>query len=374
MKIALLLPRSVIYPSLSFDIVDGLNSSFKNLGLEGQHQIVSAGIGVAAKDEDIYAHTEKLLLEGADIVIGYINPGSAQFIHPLFEASGKKLIVLDSGYHFPNFQGKLSNAYFISLQGGLCARVIAHKAIEEGYKDFAFTCSFFDAGYRPSYIYATTVEEKGGQIVFNHVTPLQRADFTLDPLVKYLESNKQTAVLASFCGDMAEDFFKESAALNIASNAIYGTGFTAEEQWLGKIAYPGNDWSVAVAWSKTLKTPENQEFVKTMDGIKEGKANLFSLLAWEAAQFIASGNDSLDGISINSPRGTVFMNSENRYTEAAVYYASIAKDENNGNCVLKDVETASYTENEREELKKNIASLYNININSWQNAYACLES
>lgn len=374
MKIALLLPRSVLYPSLSFDIMDGLKNSFKKLGLEGQHEIVSAGIGVAAKNEDIYINSEKLLLEGADIVIGYINPDSAEFIHPLFEASGKTLIVLDSGYHFPNFQGKLSNAYFISLQGGLCTRTIADKAIKDGYSDFAFICSFYDAGYKPSYIYSTAIEEKGGQIVFNHVTPLKREDFTLTPLAKYLENNTKTAVLASFCGDMAEDFFRESVSQNIAAHAVYGSGFTAEEQWLDKIAYPGNDWSVAVAWSKALNTPENKDFVATMDSVKEGKANLFSLLAWEAAMFIGSGNENFDGISINSPRGTVFMNPENRYTEAPVYYAVVGKNENTGNCLLKNITTVLNTENEREELKKNIAFIQNNTTNSWHNAYACLES
>lgn len=373
MKIALLLPRSVLYPSLAFDIVDGLKNSFKNMGFEGHHEIVSAGIGVAAKNEEIYAHTEKLLLEGSDIVLGYINPSSAEFIHSLFESSGKTLIVLDSGYHFPHFQGRLSNAYFISLQGGLCTRAITNKAIEEGYKNFAFTCSFYDAGYRPSYVYAAAVEDKGGSIGFNHITPLNRGEFSLDPLAQYLESNTQTAVLASFCGDMAEDFFRESATLSIP-HAVYGTGFTAEEQWLTKIPYPGNDWSSAVAWSKTLKTQENETFISIMDGIKDGKANLFSLLGWEAAMFIASGNDSYDNISINSPRGKIFMNPDNRFTEAPVYYAVIAKDENTGNCLLKDVTNVLNIENEREGLNKDIAFIQNNNINSWLNAYACLES
>lgn len=374
MKIALLLPRSVLYPSLSFDIMDGLKNSFKKLGMEDRYEIVSAGIGVAAKDEEIYAPAEKLLLEGADIVIGYMNPASAEFIHPLFEASGKTLIVLDSGYHFPGFKGKLSNAYFISLQGGLCARVITNKAIEEGYTNFAFTCSFYDAGYRPSYIYTNTVENKGGTVGFNHVTPLRRAEFTLEPLAQYLKNNPETAVLSSFCGDMAEDFFTESRILDIASHAFYSIGFTAEEQWLDKITYPGNEWSSAVAWARALETSENKEFVNIMNGIKQGKANLFSLLGWEAAMFIALGNDNFDNITINSPRGKVFMNPENRFTEAPVYHATIAKNETTDNCILKDIVIASDTESERLELKKDIDFIQNYNINSWLNAYACLES
>ncbi|MGI9650007.1 hypothetical protein [Chryseobacterium sp. RLHN22] len=373
MKIALLLPRSVIYPSISFDIIDGFKQALKNIGLEGHHEIVSAGIGVAAKHQEIYDRCEQFLIEGADIIIGYINPISAEFIHSLFQSSNKKLIVLDSGYHFPSFQGMLSNAYFISLQGGLCTRVITQKAIEEGHKNFAFTCSFYDAGYKPSYIYPSAVEEKGGAIVFNHITSLRREDFTLNPLTEYLEQQKETAVLTTFCGDMADDFFREGNNL-VNNHSVYGTGFTSDEAWLSKIPYPGSDWSSAVAWSKTLKTPENETFVSIMDGIKEGKANLFSLLGWEAALFIAFENETFDGITITSPRGKVFMNPDNRFTEAPVYYATVSKDEITGNCLLKDVEFAAVTEAEREHLGNNIKHIQGIEANTWLNAYACLES
>ncbi|MDF2934570.1 MAG: hypothetical protein K0R36_3901 [Chryseobacterium sp.] len=373
MKIALLLPRSVIYPSISFDIMDGFKKSLKNMGLDGYHEIISAGIGVAAKHEEIYARCEQFLLEGADVIIGYINPLAAELIHPLFESSDKTLLVLDSGYHFPSFAGKLPNAYFISLQGSLCTRVIVNQAIEHGYKNFAFTCSFYDAGYRPSYIYATAVEEKGGTIGFNHVTSLRRADFTLAPLTEYLEQEKETAVLVTFCGDMAEDFFGESNKIG-SNHSVYGTGFTSDELWLRKIAYPGKDWNSAVAWSETLETPENEIFVKALNNNKEGKANLFSLLGWEAALFIGLENSEFDDISINSPRGKVWMNPENRFTEAPVYYATVAKNENTGNCLLKDVHIASVTEIERESLKNNIQTMQNIEVNTWLNAYACLES
>lgn len=342
------------------------------MGLEGYHEIVSAGIGVAAKHEEIYAHCEQFLLSGTDIIVGYMNPLAAEFIHPLFESSGKTLIVLDSGYHFPKFS-KLPNAWFISLQGSLCTRVIVQKAIEDGFRNFAFSCSFYDAGYRPSYVYAAAVEEKGGSIVFNHITSLRRSDFTLEPLKEFLNKEEGTAVLASFCGDMAEDFFTESSGM-VGSGKVYGTGFTSDETWLNKISYPGYDWSTAVAWSGELQIPENKVFISTMNRIKEGKANLFSLLGWEAAQFIGFDNTSFNGMTINSPRGTVAINPENGFTKSVVYYATVSKDEITGNCLLSNLQVASVTESEREGLKNNIQSLQNMEANTWLNAYACLES
>ena len=376
MKIALLLTRSVIYPSMAFDIMDGFKSSLKKLGVEGKHEIVSSNIGVAGKNEEIYICCEQLLLNNTDIIIAYINPITAEFIHPLFENSGKLMIVLDSGYHFPNFQQKLSNAHFISLEGNLCSRAIVRKAAEEGLQDFAFTCSFYDAGYRPPYTYSTSVEDKGGSITYNHITPLKRSDFSLEPLAGYLEENKDAALLTSFCGDMAEDFFRESSKFkSIISSKIYGSGFTAEEFWLSKIPHPGYNWSSSIPWSLTIVSEENKDFVATMENIRQNKANIFSLLGWEAALFIEAANEkSLDAITIHSPRGKVYMNPVTGFSSAPIYYATVAKNKETGNCQLEDITEAENLDEERSRLQHHILAVQNVTSNSWFNAYACLES
>lgn len=376
MKIGLLLPRSVIYPSMSFDIMDGFKQALKKHGLGNSHQIISAGIGVAGKNEEIYAQAEQMLLDGTDIIIAYINPLAADFIHSLFISSGKQLLVLDSGYHFPPFQEKLSNARFISLQGALCGRTMTRKAIEDGNTNFAFTCSFYDAGYRLPYVHSASAEEKNVTVGFNHITALRRQEFTLDPLSEYLENNTDTALFASFCGDMAEDFFKESIKHNlIVSHNTYGSGFTAEEQWLDKIPYPGRDWQCTVPWSVAIDTPENMEFIAAMEEIRQGKANVFSLLGWEAASYVAVTNGELsDGIKIVSPRGEVYMNPETGFSEAPVYYATVVKNERNGNCALSSLTEAEGIEGDRERLKHDIDFIRNTTANSWLNAYACLDS
>ncbi|MFD1602884.1 ABC transporter substrate-binding protein [Flavobacterium artemisiae] len=376
MNIALLLPRSVLYPSISFDIMDGLKACFKNLGLEGAHQITTTSIGVAGKNEEIYTSCEQLLLNGTDIIVGYMNPFSAEYIHPLFESSGKVLIVLDSGYHFHSFDGKLSNAYFISLQGNLCSRAIVRKALEEEQKNFAFTCSFYDAGYRAPYSYAFATEEKGGMIGYNHITPLKKADFSLEALAQYLESNKDAAILTSFCGDMIEDFFREAQKNNsISSRKTYGSGFTAEEWWLSKIPYPEYDWSCSVPWSSKIESKENKEFITVMEDLRPHKANIFSLLGWEAALFISIMNkNSIDGLTINSPRGIVFMNPNTGFSEAPVYYATVTKNEETGNCRLDHVTEVVNLDSERESLQQSIEAIKDTVANSWLNAYACLDS
>lgn len=360
---------------MSFDMIDGLKSGLKKAGA-GNHEIVSASIGLAAKNEENYARCEQVLLDGADIVVAYMNPHAAEYVHPLFVSSGKKLLVLDSGYHFPAFEGKLSNAWFLSLQGNLCCRAIMRKAAADGFRNYALSCSFYDAGYRPSYTYTAAAEDQGGTVGISHITPLRRAEFSLDKLAEYLENNKDTALLASFCGDMAEDFFRESARLQlIAAHNTYGAGFTAEEEWLAKIPFPGREWDAAVPWAKGADNPANAEFVQTMEAIRENKANIFSLLGWEAALFITAMETAGDGeIRLDSPRGTVRIDKDTNFSEAPVYYARVVKNEDNGNCRLSDIREAGDLQEERRYLQRDIAYIQSTTANSWLNAYACLDS
>lgn len=191
--------------------------------------------------------------------------------------------------------------------------------------------------------------------------------------MEFLEKKQETAVLATFCGDMAEDFFGGSRDMADYCH-VYGIGFTSDETWLGKIPYPGYEWTAAIAWSRNLDIPENENFVNIMDGLIYGKANLFSLLGWEAAQLIGLENTEFDEMSIKSPRGKIYMNPESGFSEAEVYYATVSKDEHTGNCLLKDIQESSVTEAEREGLQKNMEYIRTIETNTWFNAYACLES
>lgn len=378
MKIGLLLPRSVIYPAIAFDMLDGLKAGLKHLIPDDTFEIATASIGVAAKNGEIYSQCEQLLLDGANLIIGYINPLAAEHIHPLFVSAGAHLLVLDSGYHFPSFEGKLSNAHFISLQGNLCSRAITRKALEDGHQRFAFTCSFYDAGYRLPYSYSMALEERGVTVGFNLITPLRRAEFTLEPLATYLSQNKDTVLLASFCGDMSEDFFRESSRLDLLSNhKTYGAAFTAEEVFLSKIPYPGNTWECVVPWSLLLSNEQNQVFITAMNATRSKKATIFSLLGWEAALFIAATKGDFDNnaIELDSPRGKLVFDTHTRFTYGPVYHANVIRDESNGNCKLDNISEITDLNGEIENLEKDFATIRNaVSANAWLNSYACLDS
>ncbi|MBL7934663.1 MAG: ABC transporter substrate-binding protein [Bacteroidia bacterium] len=375
-----MLPRSVIYPSINFDIVDGIRAGLLHERCE-QTQIVTASIGIAAKNDEVYARCEQLLMDGADVVVAYVNPSTAEFIHPLFTASGKMLIVLDSGMHFPSAH-KLSNAFFISAQGALCCRVSARLAVRSGTFVNAFTCSFYDAGYRTPLAFIDSLDRAGGSIAFNYITPLKRSEFSLEPLANHLQENPTHGVLAGFCGDMAEDFFKAGKKLDLfAKYTIWGSPYMTEELWLDKIPYPGGPMKTSVTWARSIDIPGNRAFMQALN--KPGKANIFSVIAWEAAVLIAAASEDLTseaatakwaGNHFEGPRGKLFVNPDTNFVEAPVYIAEVNKQPENEYCRLDVLSEADCTEDERALLQANIKQFSGEVLNSWYNAYPCLDS
>ncbi len=381
-QIGILIPRSSIYGSMNFDFIDGLKTSLANMGVKGV-DIATAGIGIGGSDKDIYSACEKMLLDGVEVIAGYINPTSAEMIQPMFENANAVFILLDAGYQFPRPGYKQTNSFTLSLEGALACKVLPQIAAQKGDTSFAYTCSFFDSGFRAAFGFFQGVADAGSAITFNHVTQLKRADFTLEPLTNHLKENPAVAVMGAFCGDMAQDLFGGmEAEEEYSRHNLYGAPFTIEETWLAKSPYPGAPVTGVVPWASGLKNPENEAFVAAM-AKRNRTANYFSLLAWEAGQLIAKALEAdnaterialLESYSFTSPRGTITIDKETHTSLAPLYVATAVENEANGMCLLVPGHevNANDVSSQRAKLWQEIAAFQG-GFTSWFNAYACLD-
>lgn len=381
-QIGILLPRSGVYPTMTFDMVDGFKSALNTSGAEN-YELKTAGIGHGGNNKEIYTACEQLIMNGASIIVGYINPSTAAVLEPMMKASNTLMISLDAGYHLQSPTQQLQNTFTLSLQGALAARITPYIAAKRGIGKFAFTCSFYDAGYRIPFGLFNGSDDNNCQIVFNHTTKLKKNEFTIEPLTSYIANNKGTAIFSATCGDMTKDLF-EAAANNTAFTDVpwFASSFTAEESWLSQIPFPNTNISAIVPWSRNLNNQENNVFATKMTE-KNRVPNVFSLLGWEAGQIVAEAlkhSDisaqiaALKASTFSTPRGTLSFDPKTLEAIMPLYEGTIVRNEDNGTCrlTLADAIPDDIVRMNYYKLRTESALLEDGNT-SWFNSYGCLD-
>ena len=369
-RIGLLLPRSTDYPSMGFDMLDGLRSSLQIAGNENA-SFFTENIGFGVDAALNYSKAEKLFLQdGVEMIIAYCDSSNAESLYRLANALGKPFIILDAGMQLPQIAPS-PYCYHISLQGLQACRILGNMA-GSGNRKVLMATSFYDGGYRGPWSYDRGVSEAGGSICGNYVSGFKQTEFTIDPYIGLLQQCGAGSVGACFSSYLAELFFKALTERKKETIPIpfYCSPFMAEEQLLAKCDFPGGEFYTVVPWASSLNNPQQKQFRQSIE--KNKTANVFHLLGWEAGlvvmQLIQNSIQSLKGFSYESPRGKVTIHPLTQYTYASLYKGFIKADVN-GKCALEITETITIDANDHikvmEDKPDAVAS-------GWRNNYLCI--
>jgi len=337
-RIGILLPRSVEYPSISFDMLDGLRIHLRLLGLNDV-TVHTENTGFGEDPEATHAAAEKLVINhDVDFIIAYATSLNAEAMYPFSTTTGKPILFVDAGMeHFD--QPAHPNCYHLTLQGTQACSLLGEAAASH-YKQLIFASSFLDGGYRGNW-FMNEAGIKAGATVTGHFVSLYREeDFSL-AILEDVRSRTEgdAAVLAAFTTYLTGFFLKhlKNASAQLKNTAFYCSPFFAEELQLDVSPFPDVNMSTIVPWARTIESAENQVFMDTLKKEKNKTANIFHLLGWEAAlvvqQFITGGQASIDTMSFSGPRGTVRFHPETHCAYAPLYEGKIVAGDN-GNCRL----------------------------------------
>jgi branched-chain amino acid transport system substrate-binding protein len=323
-----------------------------------------------------------LLQEDADIVILCADTKITEMLQPLFTASNKILLAVNFGANFPDTWQPAPTTITHSLNFCLHTRLTGKLAADETNKKAINVVSYFDGGYRQCYCMLNTHQENGGVPVFNYVTAHKSADFTLEPLVNFLEQNNDVnSLLCLFAGDMAEKFYREVSPLQKKYNLrLYVSPMMMEGSLKNEL---GNEFSIEqvkgfIPWHYSLKNTGNDVFKETISAAGHS-ANYFSLLGWESGILLNeilrlnnTGNTnaatvvrSLTEISFDSPRGWMKIDAATQHSYGPSYLATckdnmeITVGNETGNI---NEEWTAFT---KEKLPPGESS-------SWRNTYLCI--
>lgn len=336
-NIGMLLPRSGEFPSMSFDLLDGLRLNLKRLGVPVQ--VFTENVGFGEDPEVTHAAAEKLVLQhDVQMIIAYATSLNAEALYPFAQASGKPFLFLDAGMEiFEADPHPLCR--HLTLQGLQACKILGVKAGETGPKVFAAS-SFFDGGYRGSWAFQEGVVKSGGSICGHFVSHYQPQEFNLDNFVAQLQQSEAKSVTAAFSTYFVELFLKHLAETDEHTRNVplYCSPFMADEQLLSAITHPKAQLNTIVPWATSLDNEANAVFTGTVKKEKNKTANIFHLLGWDAAfavQRVIEQNNiaSMDGWSFESPRGTVTFHPQTHNAYAPLYEGEISTGPD-GKCLL----------------------------------------
>jgi branched-chain amino acid transport system substrate-binding protein len=371
-RIGFLLPRSTEFPSMAFDLLDGLRTHLRLTGYD-DCQVFTQNVGFGDDAGAVYMAAEKLVMENdVQLIIAYATSLNAELLYPLADTTGRPILFVDAGMEFfdapPN-----PNCYHITLQGlESCVR-IAKKAGENGNAVFSAT-SFLDGGYRSVWAFEKGLQATGSNFSGHFVSHYQPAEFTLAPLTANLAGGQSNAVLASFSSYLNQLFLTKlkDEPDTTRSLPFYCSPFMADESLLPNIPFPGGTFHTFVPWASSLANAANDEFLATILAEKKKTANLFHLLGWEAAtaakQVLELGIASLAGWSYESPRGTVTFHGETHCAYAPLSSGYIVAGEN-GNCMLQLTGTETVSADDHRKL---FFMKPEEGFSRWRNNYFCI--
>lgn len=371
-SIGILLPRSVEYPAMGIDILDGIRLHMKQLGFDCTFYTEGTGFG-----EDIVAvqtSAEKLLLNNdPDLFICYATSLNAETLYSFAKSSGKPILFIDAGMEIFDAPPH-PLCYHLTLQG-LTACLKSGEMAGEGGRKVIAASSFLDGGYRSTLAFCNAVAEKGGTIEGHYVGHYLPKEFSVAHLDLLVKNTHAQAITASFSSYLVELFMSHLAKENSIADypPFYCSPFMADEQLLSSVPFPQATFNVVVPWATSITNEANTIFLETIHAQKKKTANIFHLLGWEAAaaakHILESGAiENLNNWSFESPRGTVHFDAETHSAYAPLYQGKIEND-GQDNCKLVIEKELEVTQ----ELHRKIHFLRpEGEYTRWKNNYFCI--
>lgn len=340
MNTGFLLPRSVVYPLIAFDFLDGCKSFLKHTGMDTN--ITTDSIGFGHDEKEVYSKTEAMLMgTNPDVVVAFIDSPITAMLEPLFSATGKILIVVNMGLNYPGTASATSTLIHHSFNLAFNCRLTGKLAAAEKQGKAIIATSFYDGGYLHCFAMAAGYQQAGGIISHNFVTNYKKEEFTTAPLEEYYRSNPdENKLLCLYSGDVSDLFYKAAASLQQEKEInLYVSPMMLDESLkdiLGP-AFQIKNTKGYTSWVSSLENESNGVFKKQFEGDTGRKPGIFSLLGWETGillqQISQLAQNGLKGSALvqqlkkvqpDSPRGWLKTDDQTNQTFSPSYLVSLS--------------------------------------------------
>ena len=375
MKIAFLLPRSDMFPTLPRDFLNGFKigiSSVPELA-STEMDIMVESIGNGA-DEAVLNKAEQIILEGkADVIVAFCSAFHLSALVKTANSYQFPILVVDLGGNV--LKGEHFSPWVLHHSLHLCnaAYMAGSYAATHIGKKGAVISSFYDGGYQLPAAFVDGFVENGGEVVYNFVAPMEYKTTDYSSMLEGIQSNEADVLFGIFSYKESQAVFeflsshRESEIPPVmAIPLMTDESMDFPDYGLGQVL------SMA-SWTFSDPGPEMQTFLDEYKGAFKQTANIFSLLGYETYQLLtkmqlqegAKGIKEMSATEVvGSPRGPLLVN-DNNQTEIKQHYLRSFE----YNCTAyKNKVIATIPAMEERQL---VTHYENVAYTGWLNPYIC---
>jgi branched-chain amino acid transport system substrate-binding protein len=338
MKAGILYPRSKAHPGMMVDFLDGIKLALNYHQLKHDVELITESIGFGGHEKEVYEKAEKLLeLEGADIIVAYIDLRAVPILEPLIQASGKLMIVVNSGANYPENWAPQSNIIYLTLQHSFLCWLSGVLAAGNNNPGAAVATSFYDGGYLHIAALSKSFSRNGGHILHNHVNKgVYNETFEIEALTDFLAADKEVhKLLCVFDSAPATLFYDRLNKYNDSNRLQLYVSPMMMERAAWQNHENGYNFLIKghLPYHDASESEVNTQFRNFFTAQSKREPSIFALQGWETSLvlrevllnckenytdgvFVA---DHLATVTINSPRGTLNLDSETAYFIAPAY-------------------------------------------------------
>lgn len=292
MNVTVLLPRSSVYPTIGFDLIDGFRACLKQKSDGASITIQTISIGFGGETQEIYVAAETAFLQHqADVLLLFGESHAAELVAPLADALGKWLIQVSPG---ANLCETVTNSQrFVHLSGNLAFHswLTGQRAVTRAEQPGILATSYYDSGYGQIFAGLTSFQQQGGKMVGNFVTSFDPQQRGIEPLVAMVEDIGEAtgSILAFFSGDVSPWFTEQLAAQSIfQTTQVFANAMLLDLESTQRM--PENtvlpQMQGYTAWHPHIDDAEQQSIRALLQTITKREARLTTMLGWEAGLLV----------------------------------------------------------------------------------------
>jgi branched-chain amino acid transport system substrate-binding protein len=322
LRIGVFLPKSDMFPKLSIAFLNGIKLPFKSLASNQiMPQFVYEGIGNGS-DDAVFNTIEKMLLQDeADVIVCFCSYFLLDRLTLIANTHQKPIFhvtlgarVLKKVHYSPYMIHQslnLSHGCYLSGQLG----------VEKFGKRVAMLSSFYDGGYHMAEAFYNGLLDSGGEVVYNHVSPLDYQSETFETLIVKLQTIKPDFVFMIFSYNEAKKMLAVLHENGFDDLPAIAIPLMTNEGLLTHAIYPNNILTLA-SWAFDSNDTVMNDFKANYHTRYEENPDIMGLLGFEIGSMIANCiqneghlpnriGDYFKNVTINSPRGVLILSAFN---------------------------------------------------------------